>query len=1111
MSDGFDLTGPLPRGTTLLEASAGTGKTHTIAALVARWVAEEGVPLERLLVVTFGRAATRELRERVRERLVRLHVELADPAAARSGGDEVVRHLAEAPDDEVTRRRRRVGRAVDGFGEATIATVHELCSQVLLSLGTAGDLDPGVTLVEDVDDLVTEVVDDLYLRKWGLAGSAPPMLSRADALALCQLVVRDGQAVLEPAGAAPDTVAGVRVRLAGAVRAEVARRMTLRGLLSYDDLLTRLRDALTDPRTGPVARQRLRERYSVVLVDEFQDTDPVQWQVLEEAFAGHATLVLIADPKQAVYAFRGADVPAYLAAAASAATRASLSTSRRSDPGLLRALDAVFREASLGEGIVVRPLDAARSTAELVAEPRPAPLRLRVLPRDPLAPEPGPMGVETARPAVVADVTREVVALLGRGAQRDGDPLVPGDIGVLVRTNKQAEQVLAALRGAAVPAVVAGSASVFATEAAQDWVVLLQAVEQPHRAGRVRRLALTSFIGWSAAELDARPADADRLALQVRAWGRVLADRGVAALLETVAAAHDLAAQVLGREGGERLLTDLRHIGQVLHTASVHGSLDGIGLLGWLRARVRGAGRDADDERSRRLESDAAAVQVLTLHRSKGLEFPVVLLPFAWDRWTPDERHPPAGALLHRDGRRVLDVGGRGSAGWSASLATAAAEDGAEDLRLAYVGLTRARSWVVAWWVPATTTEGSALHRLLFAPDPQHEVPLSVPVPPDDAALRMLRERGGEAFAVEVIAPGEPVSWVVPPQTPQQLTAARFDRPIDERWRRTSYSALTAAAHELGPQVGSEPDETSTDDEPDPADRGSPTAHADDNGLRAVVSPMADLAGGTAFGTLVHGVLEHLDPSHPELLAALTERVRVEQSRLGGSTAPAEELAAALLPSLVTPLGWLTAGRALRDIAAVDRLTEVDFELPLAGGDTPHADVGLHDLVPLLRRHVAADDPLGDYAGRLAQLPEAPLRGYLTGSLDAVLRVQVDGDQRFVVADYKTNRLAGPGEELTAWHYRASALAQAMMTSHYPLQALLYSAALHRWLRGRLGAYDPGRHLGGVLYLFLRGMCGPDVLDETGSAPGVFGWRPPTGLVLELSALLDGRPVGRAW
>jgi len=400
VSDGFDLTGPLPRGTTLLEASAGTGKTHTIAALVARWVAEEGVPLERLLVVTFGRAATRELRERVRERLVRLHVELADPAAARSGGDEVVRHLAEAPDDEVTRRRRRVGRAVDGFDEATIATVHELCSQVLLSLGTAGDLDPGVTLVEDVDGLVTEVVDDLYLRKWGLAGSAPPMLSRADALALCQLVVRDGQAVLEPAGAAPDTVAGVRVRLAGAVRAEVARRMTLRGLLSYDDLLTRLRDALTDPRTGPVARQRLRERYSVVLVDEFQDTDPVQWQVLEEAFAGHATLVLIADPKQAVYAFRGADVPAYLAAAASAATRASLSTSRRSDPGLLRALDAVFRQASLGEGIVVRPLDAGA--------------RRRAAPR---AAAPAGAAPRSARPRARADGGRDCAP--GGGGRRD--------------------------------------------------------------------------------------------------------------------------------------------------------------------------------------------------------------------------------------------------------------------------------------------------------------------------------------------------------------------------------------------------------------------------------------------------------------------------------------------------------------------------------------------------------------------------------------------------------------------------------------------------------------------------------------------------------------------
>ena len=221
-------------------------------------------------------------------------------------------------------------------------------------------------------------------------------------------------------------------------------------------------------------------------------------------------------------------------------------------------------------------------------------------------------------------------------------------------------------------------------------------------------------------------------------------------------------------------------------------------------------------------------------------------------------------------------------------------------------------------------------------------------------------------------------------------------------------------------------------------------------------------------------------------------------------------LADALVPVARTPLGPLAADRSLADLAPADRLAELDFELPLAGGDTPGADVRLGDLVPLLRRHLPPGDPLAAYPDRLAPLRAQPLRGYLTGSIDAVLRLR--GPERYTVVDYKTNWLGpiGPDgrEPLLAGHYTPDRLAAAMIDAHYPLQALLYSAALHRFLRWRLGGgrdggYDPERHLGGVLYLFLRGMCGPDG-PTVGDVPcGVFSWRPPAALVTELSDLLD--------
>jgi exodeoxyribonuclease V beta subunit len=189
----------------------------------------------------------------------------------------------------------------------------------------------------------------------------------------------------------------------------------------------------------------------------------------------------------------------------------------------------------------------------------------------------------------------------------------------------------------------------------------------------------------------------------------------------------------------------------------------------------------------------------------------------------------------------------------------------------------------------------------------------------------------------------------------------------------------------------------------------------------------------------------------------------------------------------------------LADIGLADRLRELDFEFPLVGGDTrtPGApDVRLRDLAPLLRQHLPADDPLLPYADRLETplLGDQPLRGYLSGSVDVVLRLP---DGRFLIADYKTNFLGVHAEDYTR-------LAEAMLHSHYPLQALLYSVVVHRYLRWRLPGYDPARHLGGVLYLYLRGMCGPDTPVVDGHPAGVFSWHPPAELVGALSDLLDG-------
>jgi exodeoxyribonuclease V beta subunit len=445
---------------------------------------------------------------------------------------------------------------------------------------------------------------------------------------------------------------------------------------------------------------------------------------------------------------------------------------------------------------------------------------------------------------------------------------------------------------------------------------------------------------------------------------------------------------------------------------------------------------------------------------------------------------------LHDDqGQRVLDVGGSSGPGYAEARTRHEAEESGEDLRLLYVAMTRARCQVVAHWAPSGNTAAAPLNRLLFgAAGPGVEPAARVLPPADDdveAALAALSARsGGWVEAADVIR--RPVPRWEPPRAPApELSVSRFTRTLDEEWRRTSYSALTKDAHEQ--HLASEPDAPVTDDERDaeapPSEMPVPEAPPAD----ALPSPLSDLPGGAAFGTLVHAVLEDLDPD------ALDERCAEGVARHLVPGVTAEALADGLRPVLATPLG--DAGPPLAAIPAADRLAELDFELPLAGGDdaVPHAT--LADVVDLLRRYDLG--PLAGYPDLLAGLAPAALRGFLTGSIDALLRLP---GPVFAVVDYKTNRLGV--EPLSTWHYRPEAMAEEMQRAHYVLQALLYCVALHRYLRWRLPGYDPDRHIGPVLYLFVRGMAGA----ATPAGAGVFSWTPPPGLVAELSDLLAGRP-----
>ncbi|GAB3621960.1 exodeoxyribonuclease V subunit beta [Mariniluteicoccus endophyticus] len=1117
--DAFDVCGDLPRGGTwVLEASAGTGKTYTIAALAARYVAE-GQPLPSLMMVTFSRAATRELRDRIRERLTSSEDALRTVLAGGDPGDDAVtRLLCTGPDDELRTRLANVSAALADFDSATIATTHEFCGRMVDGLGVLADADPMAVETGSLDDLVREFAADLWLRKYAPHDARGPVLLWESALAIAQ-AVGDNSLPVEP------TDDPLRASFCAAVRREVAARKRALRLKTQDDLLGDLDLLLrgvrpsdrgntnrptADPELAEAVRRRLSERFPIVLIDEFQDTDPVQWSIVRRAFSDTSTLVLIGDPKQAIYGFRGADVHCYLdAVTTDEARQLTLPVNWRTDEPLVQALHAVWGDAELGhERIRVREVTAHHRGSRL-DQPVPelaAPLRLRFVP-----PQGSGQQMATLRRLVADDLVADIAAVLDSGATLHLDPhgaprpVSPRDIAVLVHRRARAQEIRDALAARGIPAVHTGANSVFAGEEARHWQALLRAFDTGRSADQ-RAAALTPFIGWTFPRLaSATDDDLNELSTTLRVWARTLTDHGVAALMESMDS-DGLAARLLSEHGGDRRYTDLRHIGQALHGARTRDRLGVAALIDWLEER-RHEDASSDDDRTRRLETDEDAVRVMTVHVSKGLEFPLVYAPDFWDLY--ERETPDSGPIVHRrDGRRVVWVSDDHHSREEAHDASLAESRG-EELRKLYVGFTRAQCQLVCWWAAnSRNTPPSPLQRLLQRTGSAPRGRYAFNAPPDQVAR--LRADGISVTPIGHLDPGHRETS----RTTDELRVREFSRDVDDDWRRTSYSGLTAAAHEL-PHAHEEllDDELAgPSDEPEgPAADTPPPSSAPSPGVNGLdrQSPMAGLPRGAAFGTLVHAVYETFDPAAPDLAAELAAVCAGWLDRLPSAGLDAATLGHALLPSVLTPLGAVADGLRLCDIPAGDRLPELDFEYPLAGGDRPDARLRttLADVADLLDRHLDAADPLAAYADHLRDPVLAPqvLRGYLIGSIDAVLRIPSGAGHRYLVVDYKTNWLGPTDDEtpLLLAHYTMPHMTRAMIDAHYPLQALLYCVALHRYLRWRQPGYDPATHLGGVAYLFVRGMAGPETPVVDGTPCGVFTWHPPVDLVVTLSDLIS--------
>jgi exodeoxyribonuclease V beta subunit len=927
-----------------------------------------------------------------------------------------------------------------------------------------------------------------------------PKLGEAGAGALCaHELVQACDALLAEHQRLTESLDGAALRfklaLLDYVRRELPRRSAEQRQLSFDDLLSRLHGALQGP-AGAQLASAIRDRYPAALIDEFQDTDPIQLGIFERIYdAPRTSLFLIGDPKQAIYSFRGADVFSYVRAArdTSPDRHYTMTTNYRSDPSLVRAVNHLFQSCP-------RPF--------LLDEIRFEPVQARPGAQDVLRRADGENGsgleilfadsgskealsadwVASELPALIA---REVAATLAGSVTTHSGPLRPGDIAVLTRTNDQAFQIQAALRALSVASVVLGDKSVYDSAEAHDLERVLRAVIEPTNTRLIRAALTTDLVGLNANELAALDEDDgqwENWLAAFQSFGSIWAQTGFVHMCRQLLSRYGLQERLLGLIDGERRMTNLLQLIELLHEASMRGHLGPSGVVQFLVQQRRGEQIGMEAEAAQiRLESDADAVKITTMHRSKGLEYPVVYCPYLWYGtllFQSDKQAPK----LHKGGRLLMDLG---SPEHAEHVAEATNEVFEENLRLAYVALTRARHRCTVVWgriqrVYASSSLGYLLHHPPAgdaAPDvPQIEAHLSaLDASALQAALDQHAERAPIRWRSARHAPEQAPANEAPPARP--LLGPRVaERRIDDRHRISSFSALTS--HGPGAEQPAQVEEQLRDHDaraPAPPATASP----------ALGSPLrlVDFPRGAKAGSFFHDVLEHYDFTSPRPLA-LRELV---SARLAEYRYPVEQwcdrVCEHLYAVLDTPLASADPSAPVRlgEVPLAARLSELEFCVPVGGrGREPRA-LTARDLARVFREH-PSEELAREYAAAVARLDFVPLRGYLRGFIDLVFR----HGERYFVVDYKGNHLGDHASD-----YGPRGLTDAMLRGQYYLQYHLYALALHRYLGRRLRGYDYARHFGGVYYLFIKGM-GP----ELGSS-GVFFEKPPLARLEALSRLLE--------
>jgi len=910
------------------------------------------------------------------------------------------------------------------------------------------------------------------------------------------------------------------------LRRELPLKKEEQNIQSYDDLLIRVRTALEKP-GGEALALALRGRYRAALIDEFQDTDPVQYAVFQTVFGKGSILFLIGDPKQAIYSFRSADLFSYLRASRQVQNRYRLTLNWRSEPELVGAINHVFAtpERHNREPFVFAeiPFQAASG----VDDPdRPsltlsgggnAPFQLVYLDKECLAGANAAGNKENFRRLIAGAVAGEISRLLSLARQGKAKigaaPLQPGDMAVLVRENREARLVQEALHELAIPCVLHGAGNIFDSPEALEMEHLLAGVAEPRSEKALGTALITDIMGVSGetlmdAKMKERPWEA--WVNRFQQYNDLWEEAGFIRMFRTLLRNEDVHPRLLGYPDGERRLTNLLQLSEILHNEASARRLGMAGLIKWL-ARQRDPAATRLEEHELRLESDADAVRLVTIHKSKGLEYPLVFCPFQWSSSRTRKDELPRYHDDRDDWRLNLVLSDEDPQ----AVILAERESLAENIRLLYVALTRAKYRVYLYWGPFRDAGSSAVAYTL------HPAPGGAPVPIHDARtaphaapgtlsslplislspltsrdivaeteahfssleedkihadLAGLVERSGGAIQLLPLAAAPPIPYQGPPETEIPLTGRTFFGQIPRADRIASFSYFVA--HK--------------DDDLDNADRDRApvTGVAGPAGIFASPAPSpgfmpppgwtnaTNLTGSFAFpagaraGIFIHDIFEALDFTNDSTIEGV---VGEKLGKHGYEPYWQGTLCTMIRKVLAAPLAPFVPGLQLSAVSPTCCLRELGFYFPL------------QPVTPEKLGRLFAGKGLPEYYPRqMERLNFLPAQGFMNGYMDLVFRFA----ERFYLIDWKSNLL---GTNID--NYSQEALKRVMEEDYYFLQYHLYVLALDQYLKSRLGdAYDYERHFGGVFYLFLRGID-----PARGGDFGIYRDRPAPETITALS------------